>query len=469
MHDPIKIKKVQSISRRDAIKLIGLSPVAATMLAQTTMANQLQGSQEVGGKIVIVGGGAGAIMVLSRLLATIKNPNITIIAPNEIHLYQPGQIFIGAGLMQREDIVLHNSHYIDEERVQWIKDAVASFEPEKNRLTTRSGQKIGYDALIVAAGVDYHYEAIKGLSKDDIGKNGIASVYLSDLEKGTVQGAEATWRWYNDIKKAARTSKPTVLFTHPNTPIKCGGAPQKVLYLCADYLKEAGLEANYIFASSNAKLFHLPSVEAALKKVQASYKTITSKMQHHLESVDVKAKEATFIHAWEEEVYDKDFETTETVSKSERITIAYDFLHVVPPMAPAQAVADSQLVGSSGWLEVDKFTLQHKKYANIFGIGDICGIPMGKTGGSARHHAPVVCANVIATLQGKQPAKRFDGYTVCPIKTQYGKIIMAEFNYDGPSPTIPFLAIDKPRWFWWAFDLYMLEPMYKYLMLRGRM
>ncbi|MDQ7067312.1 MAG: hypothetical protein Q9M40_04615 [Sulfurimonas sp.] len=136
-------------------------------------------------------------------------------------------------------------------------------------------------------------------------------------------------------------------------------------------------------------------------------------------------------------------------------------------MSPVDAVMNSDLISKAGWLDVDKHTLQHKKYKNIFGIGDICGIPMGKTGGSARHHGPVITQNIIDVLENKTPSSSFDGYTVCPIKTQYGKIIMAEFNYEGPAPTLP-LAFEKPRWIWWAFDLYMLKPMYQYLMLPGR-
>ncbi len=145
----------------------------------------------------------------------------------------------------------------------------------------------------------------------------------------------------------------------------------------------------------------------------------------------------------------------------------YDFIHIVPPMSPPDAVVNSDLANDAGWLDVDKFTLRHKRYENVFGIGDVCGIPMGKTGGSARHHGPIVVANLVAVMKGGKPSQKFDGYTVCPLKTQYGKILMAEFNYKGPAPTIPFLSIEKPRWMWWFFDLYMLEPMYKYLMLRG--
>jgi sulfide:quinone oxidoreductase len=160
------------------------------------------------------------------------------------------------------------------------------------------------------------------------------------------------------------------------------------------------------------------------------------------------------------------------VSKEEDITMEYDFIHITPPTAAVDAVANSllgwQKGSAKGWLEVDRETLQHRRYKNVFGIGDVCGIPIGKTGGSARHQGPIVVGNLISVMEKKEPTLKFDGYTVCPLKTSYGEIIMAEFNYDGLAPSFP-LDPAKPRWIWWAFDLYMLQPMYRYLMLNGLM
>ncbi len=460
--------KNNGMSRRDALKFMGISPIAASVLAGTAGSSIAEASEDVKGKVIIVGGGAGALMALSRIKRAIKNPDITIIAPNEVHLYQPGQVFIGAGELKMEDIILDNNKYINQDEVTWIKDEVKEFDPENNSLTTRAGESIKYDYLVVATGVQYQYEKIKGLTKEDIGKNGITSVYLSDLEKGTAVGATATWDWFNELKEAAKTRKPKVIYTQPNTPIKCGGAPQKMLYLSADYLKRDGLSAEYSFVSSQAKLFSLPQVDKALHEVQERYDSIANKFQHHLQSIDVKAKKATFAHAYEVKEYDEDLEEDEIVSKVEQVVMDYDFIHVVPPMAPVDAVLASKLVNGAGWLDVDKKTLQHNRYKNVFGIGDVCGVPMGKTGGSARHQGPIVTKNLISQMKGEKLTATFDGYTVCPIKTQYGKIMMAEFNYEGPAPTMPFLAIEEPRYMWWAFDLYMLKPMYQYLMLTGR-
>jgi len=142
-------------------------------------------------------------------------------------------------------------------------------------------------------------------------------------------------------------------------------------------------------------------------------------------------------------------------------------------MTAAKAVHESKLGWQKGtgkgWLEVDKESLQHRRYKNVFGIGDVCGIPMGKTGGSARHHAPIMVENLLAEMQGQALKEKFDGYTVCPLKAGYGEIIMAEFNYEGLAPSVPFLAPENPSRLWWFFDLHMLKSMYWYLMMRGLM
>ena len=467
------LHKERGMSRRDALKVMGLTGGAAMMMGAPTSA-EAGASSDKKVKVLVVGGGAGGIMALVRLRRGLPNAEFTIIAPNEIHLYQPGQVFIAAGLYTHSDVVKSNSDFIDSD-VNWIKDEVASFDPDNNKVTTRGGKEVGYDYMVVATGIVYHYEWIKGLTEADIGTNGISSVYLSDLEKGTTHGADVTWKWFNELKAAAASGKkPTAIYTQPATPIKCGGAPQKILYLSADHLKKEELGANYIFATNGGKLFSLPTIAKSLEETQKKYDTITNKFKHNLIAIDVQNKVATFEETYEVKgEYDEDLQEYDMITKKREVQMQYDFIHIVPPMSPPKAVVESKLgwqKGSAkGWLEVDSKTLQHRRYENVFGIGDVMGIPKGKTGGSARHHGPIVAENLISVVEGKKPTALFDGYTVCPLKTDYGHIIMAEFNYDGLAPTIPFLDPATPRWFWWAFDLYMLKPMYWYLMMRGLM
>lgn len=462
------------LSRRDALKMMGIGATAGMMgMPPSLEAEEPSSSRsKKKAKILVVGGGAGGIMALARLHSALPNADITIIAPNEIHLYQPGQVFIAAGLYENEDIKKDNKDFIPDD-VRWIKDEVAKFDPDKNKVTTRAGEEVAYDFMVVATGMEYNYEWIKGLTVDDIGTNGISSVYLSDLEKGTAKGGDITWKWFNELKEAAASGKkPRAIYTSPHGAIKCGGAPQKILYLSADYLKDDGLSTDFVYATNSSKLFKFPGIAKSLEKVQSGYDTITNKFNHNLVAIDVKKKIATFEESYEVKgEYDEDLEEYMMIEKKRMVEMEYDFIHIVPPMTPSKALLASPLGWkkgtAKGWLEVDQYTLQHRRYENVFGIGDVCGIPICRTGGSARHQGPVVVGNLVAALEGKPLKEKFDGYTVCPIKTGYGEIMMAEFNYDGYAPTIPFLNPEEPRWVWWLFDLYQLKPMYWYLMLRG--
>jgi len=211
-----------------------------------------------------------------------------------------------------------------------------------------------------------------------------------------------------------------------------------------------------------------------VERVTPMYGNIEDKFNHVLRKIDADKKIATFEHIYTVKgEYDEDLEEYDIIKKTDSVEMPYDFIHIVPPMKPTAAVAASPLgwqQGSAkGWLEVDQYTLQHRRYSNVFGIGDILGIPKGKTGGSARHHGPILQDNLIAAMEGKELTAKFDGYTVCPLKTQYGEIMLAEFDYKGEAPSFPFLDPSEPRWVWWAFDLYMLKPMYWQLMMRGLM
>ncbi len=479
-------KHPEIMSRRDAIKLLGVSPLAASVIAGTTIgSSNASASSDKNSKIVIVGGGMGGIIAAARLTRSAPNAQITLIAPNETHLYQPGQVFMAAGLYTEDDIKKNNADFIPSS-VNWVKDEVTVFDPDNNKVTTKKNADIEYDYLIVATGLVYDYERIEGMSEDLVGKNGISSVYLNDLVAGTAKGGSATWQWFQDVREAAKKASPEnpvkAIYTQPDTAMKCGGAPQKMLYLSADYLRGNGpgggedvsKNAQLTFCKKGTALFSLPGYnKTLLEEVTPMYGNITDKWDHVLRKIDAEKKIATFENTYTTKgAYDTDLEEFTMITHSKMVELEYDFIHVVPPMKAIDALENSPLSwqqgSAKGLLEVDQYTLQHRRYKNVFGIGDVLGIPKGKTGGSTRHHGPIMTENIISVMNGKELEAKFDGYTVCPLKTQYGQIIMAEFDFKGPAPSFP-LDPTKQRWVWWAFDIYMLKPMYWYLMLRGLM
>jgi sulfide:quinone oxidoreductase len=99
---------------------------------------------------------------------------------------------------------------------------------------------------------------------------------------------------------------------------------------------------------------------------------------------------------------------------------------------------------------VDKHTLQHSRYAKVFGLGDCTNTPNSKTAAAVRAQAPVLVRNLMAARLGQALPARYDGYASCPLTTSLGRIMLAEFAYDGViTPSFPVDPRIPRRAFWW--------------------
>jgi sulfide:quinone oxidoreductase len=176
------------------------------------------------------------------------------------------------------------------------------------------------------------------------------------------------------------------------------------------------------------------------------------RFQHNLVEVRPDVREAVF----------------EQVDTGERVALHYDLLHAVPPMSAPDFIRRGPLASEAGWVDVDKYTLQHVRYGNVFSLGDASSLPTSKTGAAIRKQAPVVVDNLVSLLLGKPLTARYDGYTACPIVTGYGRLVLAEFDYDGtPQETFPFDQ-SKERWSMYQLKAQVLPRLYWNGILKGR-
>jgi len=392
-------------------------------------------------QVVVVGGGSAGLSVASSLKT--KNPalDIAIIDPAEKHYYQPLWTLIGAGVFPKEESERNQADYIPW-GTTWVKEYVEKFDPDNNAVHTKDGGKITYDVLVVAAGIQIDWNKIPGLT-ESVGKPGTGVV--SNYSYDTV---ESTWKNIQALKPGS-----TAIFTHPNSPIKCGGAPIKISFLASDHLRKKGIlnNVNVKFIKGGPGIFAVKKYAESLTKVSDEY-GIERVWKTDLVSIDVDKKEATFKHMETGE---------ETVEK-------YDMIHVTPPMSAPDFIKNSPLAADSGWVEVDKATTQHVKYPNVFALGDCSNLPTSKTGAAIRKQAPVTVENVMAVLNSNSPAKEYDGYTSCPLVTGYGSLILAEFDYNKePMESFPFDQ-GQPRYSMYALKAYGLPRMYWHGMLKGR-
>ena len=235
-------------------------------------------------------------------------------------------------------------------------------------------------------------------------------------------------------------------------PIKCPGAPQKIAYLADDVFKRKRLGAKVVYATATPGIFGVPTYAAPLREVVAR-KGIDARYNHVLTEVRPGTNEAIF-------------RVTDGESSREEV-ITYGMLHVTPPMAAPDVVAESPLAAANGFVEVDQYSLQHVRFANVFSLGDVSGMPNSKTAAAVRGQAPVVTANLLALLDGGPLEAAYDGYSCCPLITGYGKTIMAEFNYkQEPTPSFP-LDPTKERWSMWFVKRKVLPNLYWNRMLTG--
>ncbi|MCA9177057.1 MAG: NAD(P)/FAD-dependent oxidoreductase [Planctomycetales bacterium] len=389
--------------------------------------------------IVIVGGGTAGITVAARLTKGWGNRrDVAIIEPSDKHYYQPAWTLAGAGTFDKAKTERNEAAVIPA-RATWIQDAVAEFDPDHNRLRTASGQVIEYNQLVVAAGIRIRWDAVKGLS-ESVGHYGVCSNY-------SFETVDSTW---DNIRNL---SSGTAVFTQPAGAIKCGGAPQKICYLAEDYFRRHGVrkDIRVIFASAADSIFAVEPYKTTLENV-VKRKGIATMFRHELIAVSADTNEAIF----------------RNLDTGEEVSVHFDMLHVTPPMGPPAFIAESPLADESGWVDVDRNTLQHTRYANVFALGDCANLPTSKTGAAIRKQAPVAVKNLLSAAAAKPLTASYDGYTSCPIVTGYGKLVLAEFDYDKrPEETFPFDQ-SKERWSMWMLKKYVLPVLYWSGMLKGR-
>ncbi|KAF9363649.1 hypothetical protein BGX34_003621 [Mortierella sp. NVP85] len=392
-------------------------------------------------KVVVVGGGSAGLSVASTLSENLGNKAVAVIDPSDVHYYQPLWTFVGAGLKTFEESKMTMSEVMPE-KAQWIKDSVASFDPKQNTITLGNGESISYDYLVVAAGIQVNWGKIKNLPAT-LGKNGVTSNYSPDSVTKT-----------DEFIKAFKGGN--ALFTMPSTPIKCAGAPQKIMYLAEEQWRKAGIrsQTDIKYFTGLGKIFAIDKYANELLKI-CKARNLNVNYFTDLAEVRPDSKEAVFnILAGE--------------AKGTQLTLPYDFLHVTPPMSAPDFIKSSPLSNADGWVDVDKETLRHNKFANVYALGDCSSLPTSKTAAAITAQSAVLKNNLLGDIYGGKQVAKYDGYTSCPLITGSDKLILAEFSgYSAqPQETFPFDQ-SKERFSTYLLTKEIIPEIYWKSMLKG--
>jgi len=164
-------------------------------------------------------------------------------------------------------------------------------------------------------------------------------------------------------------------------PVKCGGAPQKILYLSEETFRKHGIReaCDIHFYTSVGNMFPNCSKYADALAPIAAAKGIDVHYTHLIKSVDGANRTVTF----------------ENTSTKKSVQTNFDLLHVVPPQTSHKFVRDSVLAAPTGFVDVDMHTMLHNKYKNVFSLGDVANLPTAKTAAAVFAQSPIVAHNLV--------------------------------------------------------------------------
>jgi sulfide:quinone oxidoreductase len=391
-------------------------------------------------QIVIVGGGTAGITVAARLLRK-GYTDVAVIEPSSMHYYQPLWTLVGGGQVDAPKTERLESSVMPK-GATWIKKAANAFDPANNTVTCEDDTTYGYDALVVCPGIQLDWQSTKGL-EEALGRDGVSSNYRFDL-------APRTWDFIRTL------SSGTAVFTVPSGAIKCAGAPQKIAYLASDYWRKKGVlkDIDVHLVMPGPRPFGISAIADSLDRVIADY-GITLHSGAELTSVDAASHKVGI---------------TSVGDGGSESMLSYDLLHAVPRQSAPDWVKSSPLstADAAGYVDIDKHTMQHVRYPNVFSLGDAGSSPNSKTGAAIRKQAPVVVENIDSLLKNEPLRASYDGYSSCPIVTSSHAMLLAEFDYDlNLEPSFPLLDPTKPHRAYWYLKKYGLPFMYWNLMLKG--
>ncbi|XP_044259033.1 sulfide:quinone oxidoreductase, mitochondrial, partial [Tribolium madens] len=388
----------------------------------------------------VVGGGTGGCATAAKFSKIIKKNELIILEPSDNHYYQPLFTLIGGGISNLSDARKDTKEVLPKNAV-WLKDTAAEFNPQSNSVVTQNGDTIQYEFLLVATGIQTDYDKIPGLVAGLNSDTGVCSNYSAKYVEGT-------------YKALQKFESGNAIFTFPNTPVKCPGAPQKICYITDHFLRKVGKrdKANIMYNTSLPVIFGVKKYADALWKV-CEERNINVNLRTNLIEVRPDKREAVF----------------QNLDKPEELTTyQYSMLHVTPPMSTPPALKNCRnLTNEAGFVDVDKSTLQSTKFSNVFAIGDCSSSPNSKTAAAAAAQCQVVFKNMKSVMDGKTPVSTYDGYASCPLVTGYNTCILAEFDYNlAPLETFPFNQ-GRELWSMYLMKKMLMPPLYWNLMLNG--
>ena len=395
--------------------------------------------------VVIIGGGNAGISLAARL-RRYGIRDVAIVEPSERHLYQPLFSHIGGGTARAEEAYRRQADVMPK-GVRWIRDAAVDITPDAKTVRLASGTALAYRHLVICPGMRLDWDAVPGLAAAMDTPN-VSSNYVYEL-------APKTWELIQGLRRG------TAVFTMPTGTVKCDGATQKVMYLACDYWRQQGVlgDIRVVMVVPTPTVYGVEVVDDELNRKIAEY-GVELRTSSEVTEVDGAARTVRIARVGSGQC-DDDGEL-----------LTYDLLHAVPPqVAPdwLQATGLTRAGDPGGFVDVDPETLRHRRYPDIWSLGDAAGTKNFKSGAALRKQTMVLAKNLKALYRGKEPQQKFNHYSATPFTVSRSTVVFAEFDHlRQPKPSIPWLGIMKEHRATWVLERNILPRVYWHLILKGR-
>jgi len=392
-------------------------------------------------RLVILGGGTAGTMVANKLRKRLGRDQwqVTVVDQNDVHVYQPGFLFLPFGGYKPEQIVKSRRKFLTS-GVDLVIGEVDQVDAAAGTVTLTNGRSLAYEYLVIATGTSPRPDQTPGM----LGSQWRKSIF----DFYTLEGATA-------LAEALREFDGGRFVVHiVDMPIKCPVAPLEFAFLAEAYFRHRGIRdrVEMVYATPLPGAFTKPIASAELGSMLDERK-ISVETDFMVERIDP--------------------DTKTLVSFDER-EIPFDLLVTVPLNMGADWVARSGLGDELNYVPVDKHTLLAKGYDNIFVLGDASNIPASKAGSVAHFSAEVFVGNFLAHVDGKPMAASFDGHANCFVESGDGQGLLIDFNYDTeplpgtyPLPIAgPFPLLKQSRFNHWGKLAF--RWLYWHMLLPGR-
>ncbi len=348
-------------------------------------------------KLLILGAGTAGTMMANHLRRRLRTSEwqMTVIDRSDVHLYQPGLLFIPFGIYDDSHVLRKTSRFMPK-GVTFQKTEIKKIAPDENRVELNDGTTHEYDILIVATGCRTAPEETEGM----LGEGWRKSIF----DFYTLDGAKA-------LRDRLSTWSGGKLVVHVNEmPIKCPVAPLEFCFLADWHFHQRGIR-------DKVELTYVTPLSGAFTKPKA-----TKKLSYLLES-----KRIHLVTDFSAERIDN--ENRKLICFDGR-EVPYDILVTTPTNMGDQAIRRSNLGDDLDFVATHKNTLQSTQFPNMFVIGDATNVPTSKAGSVAHFEAETLTDNIVRYAEGRELKPEFDGHSNCFIESGYGKAMLIDFNYD---------------------------------------